>query len=372
MAVSGCHGFFVYKLFAGSPELIGGNSLNNYNEIFQERSEQLENNSLVAGRISSQQKGTYSLLSQQGEFDAKLTGRFYYETQAAEDLPAVGDWVAFTPLDNRQAMIEKVLPRKSKFSRKKAGDEAAEQIIAANIDYLFIVTSLNDDLNLNRLERYLLLCWESGAAPVIILSKSDLCTSFEQKLAEVETIAMGVPVIPVSAFENQGLGNLEQYLTMGKTAALVGSSGVGKSTLLNTLAGESLQAVREIRGNDSKGKHTTTHREMFQLKNGAFIIDTPGMRELQMWEGQEGISAQFKDIEEYADLCKFRDCKHENEPGCAVQKAIALGKLTEERFLSYLKLLKEIEYSIRRADKRLESLERKKWKKITQNRVGRK
>ena len=346
--------------------------MNELQAVFKEKIDQLEIKGLEAGRITAQQKGVYSILSIHGEYQAKLTGKFYYETQASEDMPAVGDWVAFKPLDHHQAMIEKVLPRTSKFSRKKAGDEAEEQIIAANIDYLFIVTSLNGDLNVNRLERYLLLCWESGASPVIVLSKADACNEVEEKLAEVEAIAMGVPVIPVSSLVNSGLEKLSLYLTLGKTVALVGSSGVGKSTLVNSLAGRNLQTVQEIREDDSKGKHTTTHREMFQLESGAFIIDTPGMRELQMWEGNEGISAQFQDIEEYADLCKFRDCKHEEEPDCAIRNAIEHDLLSEERFMSYLKLLREIEYSKRRADKRLQSLERKKWKKLSQNRVSRK
>ncbi|WP_421385478.1 ribosome small subunit-dependent GTPase A [Bacillus salacetis] len=331
----------------------------------------MNDTTLEVGRVTSQQKGTYTLLSLQGEFHARLTGKFYYQVQAAEELPAVGDWVSFKPLDNEQALIETVLPRTSKFSRKKAGDEAEEQIIASNIDYLFIVSSLNADLNLNRLERYLLLSWESGASPVIILSKADLCDNLDEKIREVETVAMGVPILPVSSYESSGIDKLSPYLAIGKTVALVGSSGVGKSTLLNSLTGESLQAVKQIREKDSKGKHTTTHREMFLLENGAFIIDTPGMRELQMWDGSDGISTQFKDIEEYAELCRFRDCKHEDEPQCAIRSAIEQGSLSQGRYMSYQKLLREIEYSKRRADKRLQSLERKKWKKIGQNRNSR-
>ncbi|WP_420808782.1 ribosome small subunit-dependent GTPase A [Bacillus salacetis] len=351
---------------------LGGNSLNQLQKIFSEKTMELHDHTLEVGRVTSQQKGIFTVLSLQGEFQARLTGKLYYQTQTAEDLPAVGDWVAFKPLDNHQAMIEKLLPRTSKFSRKKAGDEAEEQIIAANIDYLFIVSSLNADLNLNRLERYLLLCWESGAVPVIILSKADLTDELEDIVSEVEAVAMGVPIFPVSSFEQKGFEALGHYLAEGKTAALVGSSGVGKSTLLNTLIGKSVQTVKEIREKDSRGKHTTTHREMFLLDNGAFIIDTPGMRELQLWEGSEGVSTQFKDIEEFAEECKFRDCSHEDEPGCAIREAIDQGILSTERYMSYQKLLREIEYSKRRADKRLQSLERKKWKKIGQNRASRK
>ncbi|PFA70184.1 ribosome small subunit-dependent GTPase A [Bacillus sp. AFS015802] len=319
----------------------------------------------ILGRVVTEQRGAFMVMTKTGEVLSKISGKLRFETVQREDLPAVGDWVH---LSGEGAIIEKVLPRTSKFSRKKAGNEAEEQIIATNIDTVFILSSLNDDLNHKRMERYLLLCWESGANPVIVLTKADTCTEIEEKKREVEDTLLGVKVITISAVNQEGIEELLPYLDKGKTVALVGSSGVGKSTLTNLLVGYDVQKTKEIRESDDKGRHTTTHRELFLLENGASIIDTPGMREIQLWQGQEGLSTHYKDVEEYALHCRFSDCRHEDEPGCGIQMAIEEGSLSVERFEHYQKLQREIAYMERRGNKRLESLERKKWKSIGKQR----
>lgn len=318
------------------------------------------------GRVALEHKRMYRVWTENGEPLCEVSGKFAFMATAREDYPAVGDWVVIQErTSENRGTIHAILPRKSKFSRKSAGLVTEEQIVAANVDTIFLVNSLNEDLNLRRIERYLLLTWESGANPVIILSKADLCENVDEKIKEVESIALGVPIIAISALENSGLENVQQYLQPGNTVALLGSSGVGKSTITNILLGVEKQVVQEIRVGDDKGKHTTTHREMVLLPNGAVLIDTPGMRELQLWESNEGLSESFSDIEHLTALCRFRDCKHEKEPGCAVHQAIESGDLPEERLYSYKKLLKELAYLDRKVDKKAQSDEKKHWKNIS-------
>jgi ribosome biogenesis GTPase / thiamine phosphate phosphatase len=320
------------------------------------------------GRVALEHKRMYRVWTENGEPLCEVSGKFSFQAIGREDYPAVGDWVVLQerPTENR-GTIHAILPRSSKFSRKMAGQVTEEQIVAANVDTIFLVNSLNDDLNLRRMERYLLLTWESGANPVIILSKADLCENVTEKIQEVESVALGVPIIAISAQKNAGLDQLDPYLQPGKTVALLGSSGVGKSTITNHLLGIEKQVVQEIREADDKGKHTTTHREMLLLPNGAILIDTPGMRELQLWESSDGLAESFNDIEVLGENCRFRDCKHEKEPGCAIRAAIENGELPEERLLSYKKLLKELAYLDRKMDKKAQSDEKKQWKNISKH-----
>lgn len=317
------------------------------------------------GRITLEHKRIYRLLSEHGELLGEVTGKLRYEATGREDYPAVGDWVVITARpEERKASIHAVLPRKSKFSRKVAGDSIEEQIVAANVDTVFLVNALNNDFNIRRMERYLILAWESGANPVIVLSKADLCDNLEQRIAEVESVAIGVPVHVVSAERGEGLEQLASYLGRGQTVALMGSSGVGKSTLINRLSKEERQRVSGVREGDDRGRHTTTHRELFQLPDGALMIDTPGMRELQLWEADEGFRGAFDDIEQLAAACRFNDCQHGREPGCAVLAAIEDGSLEQARFDSYLKLQRELAHLARKENARLAAAEKDKWKKI--------
>lgn len=311
-----------------------------WNQDFEDKLKQInKQDNFQIARIAIEYKGMYKLYTEAGEVLAEITGNMRYNNQ----FPAVGDWVVIDLQDSKaRAIIHDILPRKSKFSRKVAGDNTEEQIVAANIDTIFIVTSLNQDFNLRRLERYLTIAWNSGAKPVIVLSKADLCADAEAKKAEVETVAFGVPIHIVSSLSGEGLDELEEYLETGYTVALLGSSGVGKSTIINQLMGSEKMEVDEIRINDGKGKHTTTHRELIVLETGGIVIDTPGMREIQLWDGNEGIKESFEDIETLAQNCKFNDCQHDSEPGCAVKEAIEQGDLPEKRLESYRKLEREL------------------------------
>ncbi|WP_027339810.1 ribosome small subunit-dependent GTPase A [Halonatronum saccharophilum] len=292
-------------------------------------------------RVAIKYRDIYKVYSEEGEILAETTGKMRYN----EAFPAVGDWVLVSINEgDERAIIHSILPRKSKVSRKVAGNTTYEQVVASNLDTIFIVSSLNQDFNLRRIERYLTIVWESGANPVIVLSKADLCPDVDSKIMEVEGVAFGVPVHPISSLTDEGIGDLSQYLQEGETVALIGSSGVGKSTLVNKLIGEERLKVQDIREDDDKGKHTTTHRELIPLKEGGVIIDTPGMREIQLWDGGEGLKDTFGDIEELASRCHFNDCNHDSEPKCAVKRAIEEGELPQERLKSYRKLQRELEY----------------------------
>lgn len=314
---------------------------------------------LFLGRIVIEHKKYYKVVSLKGEMDGTVSGKMIYEAGGRKDFPAVGDWVAIDRLDNEEGagIISGVLGRKSCFTRKIAGKTSDEQIVAANIDVVFICMSLNNDYNKKRLERYLSIAWDSGATPVVILTKADLCADSEAKLLEIEGMAMGVETILLSAVTKQGVDRIWKLMKPQETVAFIGSSGVGKSTLINTLTGQERQKVNDLRS-DHKGKHTTTYRELILLPNGAIVIDTPGMRELQLAHGD--LDAAFADIEELARHCFYDDCKHESEPKCAVRKAIEEKAITQERLDNYNKLKKEIEYNEDRETMSSKMLEKKK------------
>lgn len=321
---------------------------------------------LVPGRVILQQRGLYGLATGLGEVRAEISGRLARDAPAG-GYPAAGDWVALAAAGDagELAIIHHVLPRRTAFTRKAAGTGGGVQVVAANVDVAFLTASLNTDLNPRRLERYLASAWQSGAAPVVLLTKADLCPDLGAAVARIESLAAGAPVHAVSAFTGQGLESLNAYLAPGRTAVMVGSSGVGKSTLLNVLLGTDRMVTRAIREEDGRGRHTTSHRELILLPGGGLLLDTPGMRELGLWDSEEGLTAAFEDIEALAARCKFSDCGHTNEPGCAVRAAITAGVLEEARWRSFQKLQRELDHLQSKEDPALRAAKRRQWVQIT-------
>ena len=293
----------------------------------------------IPARVTAVHRERYEVVCEHGIAYARLkTKEYYMETQ---DFPTTGDYVMLRYIENGDSQILATLPRKTFFSRREPGPIPRDQAVAANFDYVFIMQSLNLDFNPKRLERYLALAWQSGAIPVILMTKADLVEDYWDYLTQVERVATGVNIHVVSAHTGQGLNRLNGYLQPGKTVVFLGSSGVGKSSLVNALAGREIMAVNTIREDDSKGRHTTTHRQLIRLESGVMIIDTPGMRDLGMWETSDGLSDAFADVTGYLGKCRFSDCKHEKEPGCAIKAAIAAGELDIARWESYQKLCEE-------------------------------
>jgi len=342
--------------------------LSNYgwNEFFELHFQPYSRSGYKAGRVALEYNHLYRVYTAQGELLADVAGKLRHEAASRADLPAVGDWVVLQPRSEEgKATIQSVLPRQSKFVRKVAGSRTEEQIVGANIDTVFLVTSLNQDFNLRRLERYLVVALQGGAKPVIVLSKADLCDTIEERLVEIQALAKGAPVHAVSVFAENGLDELTPYFKRGETVALLGSSGVGKSTLINHLIGRDIQKVKEVREHDGRGQHTTTHRELILLPQGGLVLDTPGMRELHLWEGEESLQVAFDDIEALARSCYFSDCQHADEPRCAVRGALAEGKIDAARYQSYEKLQKELKHIARQQDVNAQLTEKKRWKKLS-------
>jgi ribosome biogenesis GTPase / thiamine phosphate phosphatase len=323
-----------------------------YAEAFQPH----EQDGLAPARVAVEHRSEYVVYSALGELRAEAAGRLRFDGEH----PAVGDWVAISPRTGEErATIQAVLPRRTAFVRKAPWLETKAQVVAANVDVVFVVCGLDGNYNIRRIERYITLAWESGAEPVVLLTKADLCDDVDSHRWEVEAVAIGVPVYAVSAPTGEGLEAVASHLGEGRTAALLGSSGVGKSTLVNALAGDELLATREVRAGDGRGRHTTTHRQLVVMPQGGVMLDTPGMRELQLWDADEGLSTAFAEIDELAGQCRFSDCAHNGEPGCAVRSALADGSLERERFDSWRKLQRELEGLRIRQDARLLSEARK-------------
>ena len=321
---------------------------------------------LEPARVAVEHRGAYAVYTARGERSAELSGRLRHAAEERGDLPAVGDWVAVTSTD--PALVQAVLPRRTKFSRMAANDhgQTIEQVVAANVDTVFLTAGLDGDLNIRRLERYLTLGWESGASPVVVLTKADLCPDVEAEVLEVESVAVGVPVHAVSNVTGDGAEALRPYFAEGRTVAALGSSGVGKSSLVNRLAGEELMAVGELRA-DGKGRHTTTNRQLLLLPGGGLYLDTPGMREIRLWESDEGLDSAFEDVAAAAAKCRFADCAHQAEPDCGVRAALADGTLQRERYESWRKLENELRWLAVRQDGRLRSEARKERRRFARS-----
>lgn len=318
---------------------------------------------MLQGRICAELRERYRVLHSEVELDARVSGRLRHAAASRLDYPAVGDDVLFEHSADGPAIVHEVLPRRSCIVRKAAGTALDEQAIAANVDYLLVVCGLDGDFNVRRIERYAALAASGGVSPVLVLNKADVCRDLDVKLLELADANVSMPIHVLSAALGDGLESLEPYLCPATTIALAGSSGAGKSTIANALLGRTRQATSAVRSGDDRGRHTTTSRQMFRLPSGAFLIDTPGMRELHLWADADAIVDAFEDIADLARACRFSDCTHESEPGCAVRAALG-NSLDEARFGNYQKLLREQAYLERKVDARAAAQERDRWKAI--------
>ncbi len=320
---------------------------------------------LVPGRLLSGHQRLLRVGTAEGELLAEVAGSLRHAARGPQDLPAVGDWVALRSRSGeRRALVQAVLPRRTAFIRRAAGDRTVAQVLAANVDTAFLVMGLDANFNPRRLERALVLAWESGAEPVVLLNKADLRPDVDAARDEIETIAEGVAVRAIAAKPGLGLEALSPWLLPGRTIVLLGSSGVGKSTIVNRLLGREKQKTREVRSDDQRGRHTTSQRELIVLPGGALLIDTPGLREIQLWSEGPGFLAAFSDVAELATACRFSDCSHVSEPGCAVRAAVDDGQLAPDRFESFLRLKAELRALEIREDPLRRREERARWKSL--------
>ncbi|MGA7240198.1 MAG: ribosome small subunit-dependent GTPase A [Bryobacteraceae bacterium] len=318
---------------------------------------------LALARVAVAHRDLYRLYTEAGEIAAEPSGALWYGAADTASMPVVGDWVAARIVNSEQAIVETVLPRHSCFYRRAVGKREERQAIAANLDLVFLVCGLDADFNLRRIERYLTLAADSGVAPAIVLNKADVCADPSARARDVAAISKA-PVVTLSALAREGIAQLEPFLACAPTVALLGSSGAGKSTIANALLGEDRLRTGAVRESDSRGRHTTTHRELLPLPGGGALIDTPGMRELQLWAGAESVGEVFGEIAALAAECRFGDCSHSNEPGCAVAKALAVGALAQDRWESYRKLRAEAHRHEARADARVAQEDKRKLKRM--------
>jgi ribosome biogenesis GTPase len=344
--------------------MINLNSLG-WNEFFNKSFKNFDNNTYKCGRISAENKTNYLVLTEFGEIIGEVSGKYLFESDRQSDLPKVGDWVVITLFNsNELAVIHQTLPRRTKISRKSADKKIDEQIIAANVDLAFIVQSLDDNFNINRLERYLSVVYQGEVKPAVVLNKTDLCNDVEKKVRHVRERTGVENIISLSALNNEGMDAIVKLIEPGSTFVFIGSSGVGKSTIINSLLGSNRFSTNEVRKQDSRGKHTTTRREIVLLPSGGILIDTPGMREIGLWNANAGLSQTFSEFSEFAEKCKYADCTHVHEAGCAILQALSKGEISKQRYENYTKLLKEIKYLESKQNIFAQIEERRKWKII--------